>query len=37
MVVHNATIHTIDGGMQTFEAMAIKDGKIVELGTRNEK
>ena len=32
LVVHNATIYTVDAGFTIYEAMAIKDGKILELG-----
>lgn len=32
LVVHNAKIHTMDNQDHVYEAMAIKDGKIVELG-----
>jgi len=32
LVVHNATIYTVDNAFSTQQAMAIKDGKIVELG-----
>ena len=33
IVVHNATIYTVDSGFTVVEAMAIKDGKIVATGT----
>jgi len=36
MIVHNATIYSVDDGMNTFEAMAINDGRIVELGPENQ-
>jgi predicted amidohydrolase YtcJ len=32
LLVYNATIYTIDPSFSTMEAMAIKDGKIVEVG-----
>jgi predicted amidohydrolase YtcJ len=33
LVVHNATIYTVDTSFSTVEAMAIKDGKIVATGS----
>lgn len=36
LVVHNAQIYSIDGKMHVFEAMAIRDGKIIELGPERE-
>ncbi|MES2588362.1 MAG: amidohydrolase [Bacteroidota bacterium] len=36
LIVHNAKIHTIDGNYSIEEAMAIKDGKIVELGPERQ-
>lgn len=36
LVVHNANIYSIDGKMSVYQAMAIKDGKIVELGPERE-
>jgi len=36
LVVHNATIYSVDQGFNTFQAMAIKDGKILELGAERE-
>lgn len=36
LVVHNAVIHSLDESMATYEAMAIKDGKIVELGPERQ-
>lgn len=35
LIVHNATIYTVDSAFSKAEAMAIKDGKIVETGTNN--
>lgn len=32
LIIHNAKIYTVDETFSTAEAMAIKDGKIVELG-----
>lgn len=36
MIVHNAKIYCIDSEMNVFEAMAIKDGRIEELGPENQ-
>jgi predicted amidohydrolase YtcJ len=36
LILHNATIYTVDDAFSTFEAIAIKDGKIVALGTERE-
>lgn len=36
LVVHNATIYTVDAGFAIYEAMAIKDGKIIELGPERQ-
>jgi predicted amidohydrolase YtcJ len=36
LVVHNATIYTVDAGFTIYEAMAIKDGKILELGPERQ-
>lgn len=33
LLVYNAKIYTIDSSFSTAEAMAVKDGKIVEVGT----
>ncbi len=33
LIVHNATIYTVDPSFATAEAMAIKDGKIIATGT----
>jgi len=33
MVVHNATIYTLDSNFNTVEAMAIRDNKIIATGT----
>jgi predicted amidohydrolase YtcJ len=36
MIVHNANIITIDNDGNVYEAMAIKDGKIIEIGKENQ-
>jgi len=36
MIVHNAKIHTMDDQNTIAEAMAIKDGKIVEIGPERQ-
>lgn len=36
LIVHNARIHTMDDGNTIVEAMAIKDGKIVEVGPERQ-
>jgi hypothetical protein len=36
LVVHHATIYTVDNKFSTAEAMAISDGKIVETGTNDD-
>ena len=36
LFVYNATIYTVDSSFSTAEAMAIKDGKIVETGKKVE-
>jgi predicted amidohydrolase YtcJ len=36
LVVHNATIYAVDESFSTYEAMAIKDGRIIELGAERE-
>jgi len=36
LIVHNAVIHTMVGGEKVYEAMAIKDGKIVEVGPERQ-
>jgi hypothetical protein len=36
LVVYNATIYTVDSAFTIKQAMAIKDGKILETGTREE-
>ncbi|MEM9051338.1 MAG: amidohydrolase [Bacteroidota bacterium] len=36
LVVHNATIYSVDEEFSVHQAMAIKDGKIIELGAERE-
>lgn len=36
LIVHNAKIHTMGEGDKVYEAMAIKDGKIVEVGPERQ-
>lgn len=36
LIIHNAAIHTMDEGNTVAEAMAIKDGKIVEVGAERQ-
>lgn len=36
LVIHNASIYSIDEEMSVYEAMAIVDGKIVEMGPERE-
>lgn len=36
LLIHNATIYTVDPEFSVVEAMAIKDGKIIDLGPNNE-
>lgn len=36
LVIHNAQIHTMVDGEKTFEALAIKNGKIVEIGPERQ-
>ncbi|MDE3144210.1 MAG: amidohydrolase [Bacteroidota bacterium] len=35
LIVHNATIYTVDSSFSTTEAMAIKDGKIIATGSND--
>lgn len=35
-IIHNAQIHALDASMNTFDAMAIKDGKIIEIGPERQ-
>ncbi len=36
LVVHNAVIHSLDGGSATYQAMAVRNGRIVELGPERQ-
>jgi len=36
LVVHNAVIHSLDESATTYQAMAIRDGRIVELGPERQ-
>ncbi|MCB0792736.1 MAG: amidohydrolase [Flavobacteriales bacterium] len=36
LIVHNGTIHTLDGSNDRVEAMAIRDGRIIELGAERQ-
>jgi predicted amidohydrolase YtcJ len=36
LVIHNAKIYSMDDGEEVYEAMAIKDGKILELGPERQ-
>ncbi len=36
LIIHNAVIYTMDEGMRKYEAMAILDGKIIELGAERQ-
>lgn len=36
LIVHNAKIHTMDENGKVWEAMAIRDGKIVEVGAERQ-
>jgi hypothetical protein len=36
LVVHNATIYTLNEGFAVAQAMAIRDGKIIEVGAERE-
>lgn len=36
LLVHNAKIHTVDGSYNIHDAMAIQDGKIVEVGPERQ-
>jgi predicted amidohydrolase YtcJ len=36
LILHNATIYTVDDAFSTYEAIAIKDGKILALGAERE-
>ena len=36
LIVHNALIYSVNDQMDTYEAMAIKDGRIIELGPEHQ-
>ena len=36
LVIHNAHIHTMNESGDVFDAIAIKDGKIVEIGPERQ-
>lgn len=36
LVIHNARIHSLDAGGTVFQAMAVRDGRIVELGPERQ-
>jgi predicted amidohydrolase YtcJ len=36
LLVHHATIYTVDDNFSTAEAMAIRDGKIIEVGSNDD-
>ena len=36
LLIHNAKIYSVNDNFDVFEAMAIKDGKIIDLGPNNE-
>jgi predicted amidohydrolase YtcJ len=36
LIIHNAIIHTMNDGGDVFEAIAIKDGKILQVGPERE-
>lgn len=36
LIIHNAKIYTVDNDFSIVEAMAIKDGKIIDFGPNNE-
>lgn len=36
LIVHNAVIHSMDESMNIYEAMAIRDGKIIEMGPERQ-
>lgn len=36
LIVHNATIYSVNPAMEVHEAMAIKDGKIIAIGPENQ-
>ncbi len=36
LLIHNAKIYTVDGNFTVTEAMAVKEGKIIDIGPNNE-
>ncbi len=36
LIVHNATIYSVNSNNDVFESIAVKDGKIIELGKNNQ-
>lgn len=36
LIIHNATIYSVDSSFTIYEAMAVKDGKIIELNSNAE-
>jgi len=36
LLIHNAKIYTVDNAFSIKQAMAVKDGKIIEIGPNNE-
>jgi predicted amidohydrolase YtcJ len=36
LIIHNALIYSVNDQMETHEAMAIKDGRIIELGAEHQ-
>ena len=36
LLIHNAKIYSVNDNFDVFEAMAIKDGKIIDIGPNNE-
>lgn len=36
LIIHNAVIHSMDDQLTIYEAMAIRDGKIIELGAERQ-
>jgi predicted amidohydrolase YtcJ len=36
LIIHNAQIHTMNEGMDVADAVAIRDGKIIEVGPERQ-
>ena len=36
LIIHNANIYTVDSSFRIQQAMAIKDGKIIETGSNEQ-